>query len=392
MKLLYVVHRFPVLSQTFIREEIIRQVNSGMQVRVLTLSPIVMRTAEEALALPMPVSSRLRYARLRNFLQHLPNNQQRLLLIGKLGVAYLRLCWRLPGVGRWQPDIIHAHFGDSGLVAAKLKGWPFCKARLFVTFHGYDIGRLMQGKNVNFYRRLFQDADKLLAVNEVFCRRLVEAGGEPTKVLLHHVGVDTSQLCAHPIALPRDDSTLQVTSVGRLVKKKGHRVLIEAVAVIVRNYPELNVKVEIIGNGTEYPLLQRHIAAHGLQSNVTLVGDLPHAQVLERLRQCDIYVQPSRTDDNGDCEGIPVALMEAMACGRPVIGTRHSGIPELIEDGVSGLLVDVDNPEQMAHAISSLAKRKSEWLGMGQAGRRKVQESFDAAKQLETLQALYRNQ
>jgi colanic acid/amylovoran biosynthesis glycosyltransferase len=128
----------------------------------------------------------------------------------------------------------------------------------------------------------------------------------------------------------------------------------------------------------------------GLRGEVELVGARSHAEVIALLREAHLFVAPCVTAENGDQEGIPNALKEAMAMGIPVLSTWHSGIPELVEDGVSGLLVPERDSEALADGLAYLIDQPERWPAMGRAGRDKVDAEFNSEKLTHDLIGLYR--
>ena len=137
--------------------------------------------------------------------------------------------------------------------------------------------------------------------------------------------------------------------VASLEEKKGHRFLLEALA---RGGPVLGrVRLDLVGSGKLRESLEEMASALGVADRVRFFGSLPEHEVAAMLRRADMFLLPSVVDSTGDMEGIPVALMEAMACGIPVISSRLSGIPELVVDGSTGLLVDPGDVAGIARAI-----------------------------------------
>ena len=174
--------------------------------------------------------------------------------------------------------------------------------------------------------------------------------------------------------------------VGQLNRRKGFHVLIPALA-LVRD-AGLDFCCTIVGDGAERPALEKQLDEHRLRDNVTLVGALLHEQVHEQLRAADTFVLPCVISEDGWRDGIPVALMEAMHNRVPVISTNILGLPELIEDQVSGLLVAPNNPEQLAHAILRLAGNPALCRQLGAGGRDKVLQDFNNDKSAAALQGL----
>jgi glycosyltransferase involved in cell wall biosynthesis len=141
----------------------------------------------------------------------------------------------------------------------------------------------------------------------------------------------------------------------------------------------VDVRCRLIGDGEDEPMLRDRIAAAGLGSIVTLEGRRTRAEVVDALGEADVLVAPSVVARNGKREGIPVVLMEAMSCGLPVVASRLSGIPELVEDGVSGLLVTPGDSDAIAAALRRLVDDPALRRRIGEAARARVVRDFDLA-------------
>jgi colanic acid/amylovoran biosynthesis glycosyltransferase len=163
--------------------------------------------------------------------------------------------------------------------------------------------------------------------------------------------------------------------VGSLEEKKGQTYLVEACRLLKQR--GLDFVCHLIGDGQSREALEQQIQAAGLSGLVRLEGGQPRDQVVRMLRQADVVALPSIVTKSGKMEGIPVALMEPLACEVPVVSTRISGIPELVEDGVTGLLVPPQDPAALAGALERLARDPELGRRMGRAGRAKVLREFD---------------
>jgi glycosyltransferase involved in cell wall biosynthesis len=174
-----------------------------------------------------------------------------------------------------------------------------------------------------------------------------------------------------------------IVSVGRLRAKKGLDCLIDACALLQQQSRAFTC--EIVGYGEEQPQLQARIDTLGLAGQVRLVGKLAREQVIERYAGAAVYVQPSRIAADGDRDGIPNVLLEAMAMGVPVVATRVSGIPELVDDRINGLLVPPDDPVALADAITRLFEQPALCTDLGCRARRTVTQRFDNDHNLQLL-------
>jgi len=164
-------------------------------------------------------------------------------------------------------------------------------------------------------------------------------------------------------------------SVAALREKKGHHILIRA-AGILRDR-EIPFRLVIVGEGPERERLEALVAECGVIEYVELAGAASAEQVAERLGVADVFVLACTTAANGDLDGIPISLMEAMAVGVPVVSTHQSGIPELIEDGRSGRLVEPNDPEGLADAIAGVLLDPSAASRFAGEARRTVEERHD---------------
>jgi glycosyltransferase involved in cell wall biosynthesis len=241
---------------------------------------------------------------------------------------------RRHGVG-----LIHAHFGNRGveiLPLARELGVP-----LLVTFHGQDASSRLRDPA---YRRaltdLFAYAD-VLAVSQVMADRLVELGADAARLHVHRVGIPLDDFAFVERVPVRDKKDVAWLQVSNFVEKKGHRYTVAAFRKLLEASP--GSRLTLAGDGPLRAEIER--ACADLGDRVRFPGKVAPADVARLVREADVFVHHSVTSASGEQEGIPTALMEAMATGLPVISTFHAGIPELVEDGVSGHLVperDVD--------------------------------------------------
>jgi glycosyltransferase involved in cell wall biosynthesis len=289
-------------------------------------------------------------------------------------------------------DLIHAHFGVEGLYAlpfAQRHGLP-----LITTFWGFDAttGRrelLLSRKPAwiryaLFAERLRRRGTLFIAVSEFLRRRLIESGFPPDRTIVHYNGVDLNAFT--PARHESDDLT--VLSVGRLVEKKGFEYLIKAFALVAAEMPE--VRLEIAGEGPLRQSLERLTSECGVAARVSFRGSLPHREVAALMQGCSVVCQPSVTAADGDSEGLPTVVLEAAATAKPIVGTRHSGIPEIVADGKTGLLVEERDVGALADRLLSLLANLETRKRMGEAGRKRIEERFDLRRQAERLEEIYR--
>ncbi len=243
-------------------------------------------------------------------------------------------------------------------------------------FRGIDISRYVK-QNPHMYDKLLQMGDLFLPVCNYFRELLIQLGADPDKVIVHHSGIDISKFSFNPWPLNPNDS-IQCISVCRLTEKKGLKYAIQAVAQLVKLYP--NLFYTITGAGELEQELKKLIMQLEVNKHIKLVGRVSNDQIAWLLEKTHIFVLPSVTAENGDQEGIPNAAKEAMASGLIVVSTYHSGIPELIEDGVSGLLVPERSVRKLAKAIKYIIDHSELWSEMAMAGRKTIEVEYDKEK------------
>lgn len=279
-------------------------------------------------------------------------------------------------------DVVLAHFGWAGARVAAAAGDRADRLPLITIYHGYDVSIAWLKNRMAAYRQLFQRGALHLTVNGIFAGLLVEAGAPADRVKTHHLGVPIEKYAYSP---PSPGNSLLLYSVCRLVEKKGIGIAIRALAKLAKEQPELSWRYEIGGEGPDAEILRALVNEHGLEDRIHFLGPLKHEAVLGKMREADVLLQPSVTGADGDQEGIPVVLMEAMAIGALVCTTRHSGIPELVEHGVTGLLSDEHNVDQLAANIAAIARQEIDSAALSAAAREKVEREFNAERQNQEL-------
>jgi glycosyltransferase involved in cell wall biosynthesis len=267
---------------------------------------------------------------------------------------------------------VHCHFSNhpaaAGFIVHRLTGIPYS-----FTAHGFDLH-----VDRHMLREKLAEAAFAVPVSEYNHDLMVEECGEDAreKLVVIHCGVDTE------FFRPREETSgerpFTILSVGTLHEVKGQSYLVEACRLLREARIELACK--IVGDGPDRKSLSRQIASAGLAEHVTLLGRRDRTEVAELLRTADVLAASSVPTRSGKREGIPVVLMEAMASGIPVVASGISGIPELVEDGLTGLLVPPGDPEALARALSRLHDDPLLRRELGLAGREKVVEEFDVRK------------
>jgi colanic acid/amylovoran biosynthesis glycosyltransferase len=403
MKIAFFVTYFPALSETFILNQITGLIERGHQVDIyaddsrkeLKVHPDVEKYSliERTYYNKIPTNNFLRLLNgigllLANFHKN-PVVLLRSLNFFKYGnnAISLRLLYMTILIQHHKQsyDIIHCHFGYNGLVGVILRDIGAIKGKIITTFHGIDVTNYVKIKGERAYDLLFQLGDLFLPISELWKRRLIELGCNGN-IIVHRMGIDCNKFNFTARKL-RANGVVQIVTIARLTEKKGVEYAIRAVAKLAKSKTNLNYT--IVGDGPLKESLQQLIQELSVDPIVTLVGWKHQLEIIDILKNSDIMLAPSVTSKNGDREGIPVVLMETMAMGLPIVSTVHSGIPELVENGVSGFLVPEKDVDALAEKLNYLVENPEIWNKMGAAARAFVEEHYNINKLNDKLVEIY---
>jgi glycosyltransferase involved in cell wall biosynthesis len=276
-----------------------------------------------------------------------------------------------------RPDLIHAHFAPDGAAAVPLAerlGVP-----LVVTLHGYDA--TVRTDFRRRYSHLWRKADRFICVSDFIRKKAIEAGFPAEKCCVHYIGIDFKRF--RPPVQKRTEG--MVLFVGRLVEKKGCTYLLDAMFQVQRLHPSAHLVV--IGDGPLRSSLEQRARQLGL--NCRFLGGQPHSVVKTYLDCSPVVCVPSITAKNGDCEGLPIALLEAIATGVPVVASHHAGIPEAVIDGETGLLAREGDHLALADHILRFLTDASFRDQCTKRGQKWVTNQFDLEKQTRLLEEIY---
>jgi colanic acid/amylovoran biosynthesis glycosyltransferase len=271
-------------------------------------------------------------------------------------------------------DAIHCHFGTFGIRGMWLRKIGALQGRLITTFHGFDVTKFVVESGSHVYDQLFEEGDLFLPISEFWKNRLIELGCQRDKIVVHRMGVDCGRFIFKPRELHAGEP-VRLISVARLAEKKGLEYGIRAVGKMAgRGY---HLEYRIVGDGPLRGRLEGIVRREKLTDVVQILGWRHHEEVIRLLDEAHVLLAPSVTGADGDQEGIPVVLMEAMALGMPVVSTLHSGIPELVEDGVTGFLVPERDVDKLAEKMGFLAEHPHLWPEFGQKGRAYIENNYN---------------
>lgn len=404
----YVIRMFPQLSETFIANEILNLERLGVPINIYSYrqphAPVehecVRAIASPVTYLPDPLYRHAgdiargvvpptgdywsRYIETLGYVfaytvrQRNPDTWRRL-----LQAAYLTRLLHGSGIKR-----LHAHMAHGStrvaMLTSMLTGLPFS-----FTAHARDIYKANP-------ERLHEKIDAAEFV--VTCTRAnqdylrdIAPEGQQEKILLGYHGVDAAKF-SPPAAkfspsTRAENETPTILAVGRLVEKKGFPDLIDAVAVLKER--GISFRCRVAGDGPDLKALRRKIHELNVGDAITLLGPRTQEQLVEEYRGADAFALPSVVQQDGDRDGIPNVLLEAMATGLPVVSTPVSGIPELVRTGDNGLLVEPGNPRELASAIELLLNDGGLRERLGRQGRATVSEQFNSTTTARWLARLF---
>ncbi|WP_417566827.1 glycosyltransferase [Marinobacter sp.] len=276
-------------------------------------------------------------------------------------------------------DAVLAEYGPTAvsvMEACKEAGVP-----LIAQFHGYDAYReSLLAEFDSEYRQLFRSAAAVVGVSIHMCEQLANLGAPADKLFHNACGAEV------PLEAPETSAKEQVPTflmVGRLVEKKAPFVSILAFAELVKTVPD--ARLEVIGDGPLKSPCVQLAKALSVDNRITFSGAKPHDYVLKAMARVSGFVQHSVRAPDGDMEGTPVGVLEAMGMGLPVVATRHGGICDIIDEGETGLLVDEYDASAMVAALVQVATKPDFALQMGEKARARVLQNWTSEKSVGRL-------
>ncbi len=281
--------------------------------------------------------------------------------------------------------LLHIYFGHIAVhLLPLIRAW---KNPSIVSFHGADV---MVDMNKPAYReatlQMLDAATLVLVRSESLRCALIDLGCDSAKVELQRTGIPMEEFAFRERSVP-EHAEWRFVQAGRLIEKKGLPVTLRAFVIFVQQYP--NATLTIAGEGPLLEELQRLARELNIAEHVSFAGFVSQEQLREIYYRSHIFLHPSQTGHDGNQEGIPNSMLEAMATGLPVFATQHGGIPEAIENGVSGVLVPERDHEALAQALFDAAKDAGFLSRIARAGADTVRHNFDLEKQARRLEEIY---
>ncbi len=380
----YVVRKFPVLSETFVLNEVLGLEARGVPLHIFSLQePNDPRFHEDLPKLKACVSYVPDFTEPSKLLRHHacfrrkhPQRYRRALYY-TLRCARPGLWWRFIQAGYVASEArrlgighFHAQFANApatvACLSSRMSGIPFS-----FTAHATDIYK--HRVDPKALRRKVEDARFVVTVSEFNKKYLEElTGSRNGKIVRIYNGIDLRRFAPNGRPAP---GRFRVLCVARLVEKKGHRVLIEAMKLLKER--GLEVECELVGKGGLRSELEALIRERGLQDSVHLLGPRTQLEVLDRYHRAHLYVLPCLVASDGNREGLPVSIVESLACGLPVVTTAVTGIPEVVRDGENGILLPEADPKLVADAIESVIENPDLYRQLRNHARASVVPAFD---------------
>jgi glycosyltransferase involved in cell wall biosynthesis len=397
----YVLLRFPRLTETFVAEEIRNVQKLGINVRIFSLlSPskrivhaVSAELSKQVCCVPSITDPSLWYSQIYFIFKNpqkyfhllwilLSQPAPKISFLPKRLIIFLKSIWLALNIKDKPVKLVHTHFAwlsaAAGMIVSELLDIPFT-----ITTHAYDI---YSYKN-DLLELTTKMADRIVTISEYNKNAMLKMsnGLDDSKIDVIHCGIDLAYF--KPTKKEDPNNVIQITSIGSLIEKKGHEYLIRACKSLESEGIEFNCV--IIGEGELRNHLQELIDNLRLRNKIALIGAKTQGFVKNRLNETDLFVLACRVAEIGDQDGIPVAIMEALAMEVPVISTRVSGIPELIKDGETGILVPERDPKALAKAIVYIVQERSLSQELAINGRILVEREFNISKNVYRLSQLF---
>lgn len=294
-------------------------------------------------------------------------------------------------LARFRPVLWHFHFAVDAaffLPLFRAMGLP-----AVVSLYGYDISSFPNkagGLGHRYISRIFHEMDCFLAMSNDMRRDAIMLGIPEERIVVHYHGINAQRFRYDERSYEKKNQ-FNILCVGTLEPKKGQHHLVRALAAIRASRPDINAHLTLVGRGPLQAEVERLIRQHGLERHVEMAGYVPHLDpaFIRYYHDADVFVHFSTTQPDRDKEGIPGTIVEAMAAGLPVVTTRHAGIPEIITDGVDGMLLEENDAAGIARCILQLHDDESLRGRLGRNAARRALHDLDVRTKSSRLEQIY---
>lgn len=322
-----------------------------------------------------------------------------------VGIQILNKCLRklhldyywgflLQTIDQKQGNILHSHFGNTGW--ANINIAKQASVKHVVSFYGFDVNYLPHQNErwIKRYQELFAGVDQILCLGPNMMKQVIELGCPSQKIAIHHLGINLDKIDFKPRKW-QPSEPLRILIAASFREKKGIPYALEAIGLLQN---EIDLEVTIIGDATqekrskdEKKKILEIIEKYNILPKIRMMGYQPHSVLLEEAYTHHIFLSPSITSNDGDTEGTPVTIIEMAASGMPVISTLHSDIPEIIQNGKTGLLAKERDIEGIIKHLRWLIDNHEQWELILKASRNHIENEFDASIQANKLVKIYQN-
>ena len=396
-RLAYVLKRYPRLSETFIINEMLELQRQGIEITIVAMKDpgeAIVHEHVRALKVPiyyLPPKACLAFEKL--VVRSLTSFSGNASLLGPDAlqgewsredyIAWLQAAMFAPFLRSLGVDHIHAHFATSATTAAlalsAMTGIPCSFTAHAKDIYHESVDQKALADKIHRARFVITVSD----FNKRYLQDVLASEGRSGRILRLYNGVDLDRFRAS--AIEKDPAL--VVGVGRLIQKKGFEYLIEACKLLKEQ--GRRVRCVIIGEGDERVSLEKRIAQYALRQEVSLLGPKTQAEVVRIVQTAAAFVLPCVVGDDGNRDGLPTVLLEAMALGVPVVSTAVTGIPEIIEDGSTGLLVEEKNPHALAQSMHRLLDSAPLRKQLSEAALQRVRKDFNLTVNVRTLRGYF---
>ncbi len=400
----YVLKRYPRYSETFVVNEILAHEAAGLDIEIFALRPpaethfqnIISQVRAPVYYIRKPIQGRVSeslnslaptaasyfWAELQEASKIIPDFWTKLAVAqGEKASTVYQAAWlarevRLKGITH-----LHAHFGTVATSVARLAS-HFAEIPYTFTAHAKDI--FHESVEAEDMKRKLQDAATVITVSDYNLEYLRQTyGAAAARVQRIYNGLDLTQLSYNsPLQRPP-----QIISVGRLIEKKGVPILIDACAILANR--GCNYSCKIIGSGSLEASLREQIQQLGLQSIVEIIGPCPQNEVFEQVQNAAVFAAPYVIGKDGNRDGLPTVLLEAMALGTPCVSTDVTGIPEVVRDEETGLRVAQHDAKALADALERLLTDSTLRVRLATQARQLIESEFDIHRNTASLRTLF---
>ncbi|ADI74122.1 glycosyl transferase group 1 [Methanohalobium evestigatum Z-7303] len=386
VKIVYLLSKFPKLSESFILNEIFNLKRKGFDIYIFSIyKPSESIVHDE---LDNELLNKTYYFDITYVLKNLPKFIKyylkyiiKELLDKRLPLHATKMAYFSIIIEKIDINHIHAHFATKAAHARVLSN--IFGLSYTLTAHAYDLYR---NPNISHLKRTLDDAEYNITISEYNKNYMKNVIGSNNNINVIRCGIDYEKF--KPTNKQNNSSRVKILSVSRLIEKKGHIYLIRSIPEVIKHCT--NCEFIIVGSGELENELKKLVEELNIKEYVNFVGDVTDYELIEYYNTADIFVLPCVIDKNGDRDGIPVAMMEAMSMELPVISTNVSGIPELVENENTGLIIPEKNVKQLTNAIIRLCKNPDERKKMGIKGRQIIVNKFNIDKETDKLGNLFK--